>query len=78
MRDIYKIDPELEKHTGYKTIAEWSTFEAGYEGHEKIMMEWIEKWQGETNSALGSLLYVKFQELKDKEFKEVCDKLLNK
>ncbi len=38
-------------------------YEDGYSNHETLMMDWIEKWNGTSNSLLGKLLNIKIKEL---------------
>lgn len=53
--------------TGFNTVAERVAYDEGYADHEKVMTQWIEKWDGSTNSGLGALLARKFKELNTEE-----------
>lgn len=52
---------DILKMTGFKNKDVWDAHEAGYNAHEKIMMEWIGEWDGQVNSVLGSLLQETFK-----------------
>lgn len=51
--------PSVKEVTGWDTMNEYLAFQKGYEAHEKLMMEWIAKWDGGSNSALGALINAK-------------------
>lgn len=53
--------------TGFDTVAERVAYDEGYSANQKVMMQWIEKWDGSTNSTLGELLDRKFKELNTEE-----------
>ena len=47
--------------TGFKTPSELAAYEKGREHEQKVIMEWIRKWDGSTNSEMGSLLKEKLE-----------------
>jgi hypothetical protein len=66
IKESYQVDPEFEKHTGFLTHEEFAAYEKGREDEEKTITDWIEKWDGSTNSAMGDLLIKKFTQIKNK------------
>jgi hypothetical protein len=56
-------ESEHEKMTGHKTAELQAAYDRGYEANEKVIMDWIAKWDGSTNSAMGELLNKKMNEL---------------
>ena len=57
---------QFKEITGFDTVEEWNAYELGQIRQENSMMTFIEKWNGKTNSMLGSVLAGKFKELYDK------------
>jgi len=60
-------EEEYEKITGHRTPELRKAYEDGYSNAQGVMIAWIQKWQGGTNSGLGQLLISKFKELNGKE-----------
>ena len=58
---------EFKAMTGWDTPAEWYAYDKGYEDCQELMLKFIAKWTGKTNSGLGQALHNKFTELKTKE-----------
>lgn len=56
-------DEEFYLMFGFKTDEELTAYEKGRSDEQKVLEEWIKKWNGETNSSLGKLLMDKIEEL---------------
>lgn len=52
--------------TGFDTPEEFFAYESGRIHKEKMIIDFIKKWNGNTNSELGFILNKKFKEVKDK------------
>ena len=50
--------------TGYETPAEFHAYQDGMDAEERVIVKFIEDWDGETNSELGKILMEKFKTLK--------------
>lgn len=62
----YRVDPEMKKITGHDTLAEWAAYDLGREHMERVMIQFVEEWDGSTNSHFGELLMKKTKEIHDK------------
>jgi hypothetical protein len=67
----YEIAPgvtveQYKSVTGFNTPEEWAAYEKGREDEMKVVIAWINKWKGEINSEMGTILHNKFNELKKK------------
>ena len=58
---------EHEKITGFKTPAEWHAYQLGRDHEEKVIVQFIDRWDGSTRSILGGILLKKFEEWSKKE-----------
>lgn len=56
----YVLSKENKEITGFWTVAEWGAYELGREHEQKIIMKYIEEWDGSTNSVFGSLMQKNF------------------
>ena len=61
------IPDNYKEITGYNNPEEHAAYDKGREDEESVIVAWIKKWDGSTNSAMGELL--------DKKFKEITTKL---
>ncbi len=50
------VDAECKKITGHNNQQERMAYDNGYSDHEKLMLDFIGKWDGSTNSILGMAL----------------------
>lgn len=48
------------KPHGWNTDAEWLAYEKGREDEEKVLLEFVNKWDGKNNSAMGTSLHNAF------------------
>lgn len=51
---------EFKEVTGFDTPEQWLSWEKGYKDGQDIILTFIAKWDGSTNSALGTMLNSKF------------------
>lgn len=51
---------EVKKHTGHNSAEEWIAYDKGREDEQKVLMDFIGKWDGQTNSAMGTQLMITF------------------
>ena len=54
---------EHKKITGWPTPEEYLAYEEGRRDEQKVMMDFIRKWDGHTNSAFGHLMNEKLNEI---------------
>lgn len=47
---------EHKKITGFNTPAEYSAYELGRQHEQNVIADWIIKWDGNENSAMGKIL----------------------
>lgn len=59
------IPADFKQVTGHDSSKEMIAYEKGREDEQQVITEWIEKWDGSTNSGMGELLNKKFNERKD-------------
>jgi hypothetical protein len=57
---------QFEKMTGFKTKEELEAYDRGRIEEERMILEWITKWEGSTNSRMGELLYSKLESINKK------------
>lgn len=57
------INEEYKKMTGHSNIHEHIVYDKGREDEQTVILDWIKKWDGSTNSTLGQLLDTKMREL---------------
>ena len=55
---------DFKEVTGFNTPEELSAYEKGREHEGRVIVDWIKKWNGKTNSVMGQILYNKFKEIK--------------
>lgn len=67
---------EFQQLTGHNSPEEMNAFEEGMSANTKTMMDFINDWDGSTNSILGDVLMKKFRSLGNPEITrvEVIDK----
>ncbi len=64
---VWYTDTEGGQHqVPMRTPQEEQAWQDGYDTHETVLEEWLDKWDGGSNSALGAQLVRKFKELKYK------------
>jgi hypothetical protein len=59
------IPADFKQVTGHNSPKEMIAYEKGREDEQKVISEWIEQWDGSSNSVMGALLKKKFDEKKD-------------
>lgn len=59
------IPTDFKQVTGHDSPKEMMAYEKGREDEQQVIIEWIEKWDGSSNSVMGALLKKKFDERKD-------------
>ena len=57
------IPADFKQVTGHDSPKEMMAYEKGREDEQKVCADWIEKWDGKSNSVMGALLKKKFDEL---------------
>ena len=57
------IPKDFKQITGFDTPAELTAYEKGRTHEQITIYNWIEKWDGSTNSGMGDLLMEKFREI---------------
>ncbi len=65
IKELQRFLPDA-KHksiTGWNSQAEYEAYDKGRADEEDVLIAFIEKWTGSTNSALGSLLNSKFKNM---------------
>jgi len=59
------IPADFKQVTGFDTPSELAAYEKGRSDEQKVIIEWIGKWGGKSNSQMGQLLNKKFRELEE-------------
>lgn len=61
--DTHLPPDKFKEVTGFNSPEEMIAWEEGYAAGQDSLMKYIEKWNGQTNSAIGALLSKKFKQL---------------
>ena len=61
---MYELSESHHEQTGFYTLAEWSAYELGREHEQRVIIQFIKDWDGNTNSAAGQILNDKLKSLK--------------
>lgn len=68
--NLKKRNANIKKHTDHNSLEEWNAYDKGRADEETVITEWIEKWDGKTNSGMGQILTKKFHELYEQHYKK--------
>ncbi len=59
-------EQENMKITGFKTVEEFVAYEKGYYDCQKVIMDFLNKWDFSTKTAFGKAFMKKYQEYNEK------------
>lgn len=69
------IPPDFKQVTGHDSPKEMMAYEKGREDEQQVIIEWIEKWDGSSNSVMGATLKKVLKKFERKDSADIEEKL---